>query len=253
MIVYLMTTALTNHPQVLRALKGVNFKETGCYLPPSRTTWRADSPSHRMNCFPFIEQHESRYIYGDATVTYSANYDVPYFLQQDNPSVKSIFVVRRPISRTESHFRYSLGLFTSLGFDTVDKAIAFALRNESRLHALREEAVALVTYLEAASESSRDVTSGDISLAACLASPWVLFFHFDECVLLGESSHIEASVMREKNKIYKYVCKFFVPGGVKTREDRLTNSIIHISIYFPGNYQLRYCFRLDVSSISGEF
>lgn len=43
--------ALSKHPQVLTALRGVVFKETGCYLP------REVKPS-RMDCFPFVESAE---------------------------------------------------------------------------------------------------------------------------------------------------------------------------------------------------
>lgn len=228
--------ALTNHPQVLRALKGVNFKETGCYLPPVKGVTRVDSPNHRMNCFPFIESHESNYIYGDATVTYSANIDVPHYLQRDNANVKSIFVVREPISRMESHFRFSLGLFKSLGFDTVDSAVAFALKNGSHLHSLRDDAISLLTDLKAIDVSNKNISDGEISIAECLSNLWIIFFRFNQCAeMLSHSSEPSMVSLHARNNIQLYISKFFVPSGAKSREERLTSLIIRTSIYFPGN------------------
>lgn len=42
---------LTRHPQVLKALRGVVFKETGCYLDMN-SVYKPD----RMNCFPFVSR-----------------------------------------------------------------------------------------------------------------------------------------------------------------------------------------------------
>jgi hypothetical protein len=46
---------LVKHPQILPALRGYGFKETGCYLSDDQTP----DPS-RMNCFPFVESEEVR-------------------------------------------------------------------------------------------------------------------------------------------------------------------------------------------------
>jgi hypothetical protein len=43
---------LGRHPQVLMALKGVAFKETGCYLGTQMSKSRR---MQRMNCYPFVE------------------------------------------------------------------------------------------------------------------------------------------------------------------------------------------------------
>lgn len=75
---------LTSHPQIVKLLRGVAFKESGCYLPDSM---RGKKSPARMNCFPFIEQGEM-FIYGDATVNYAVRKEVPKFLHQDNPNIK---------------------------------------------------------------------------------------------------------------------------------------------------------------------
>lgn len=243
-LVSLLPPALTNHPQVLRALKGVNFKETGCYLPPSKRLVRVDNPNHRMNCFPFIESHESDFKYGDATVSYASNFDVPFYLRRDNPNIKSIFIVRRPISRLESHFRYSLGVMRTLGYDTVDKAVAYALRGSSRLHPLRDDAVQLLKELEGV-ESSTGLTGIDaLSLNDCLAGLWTLFFRFHQCSLLWQrhTGNDNLDILHQKNKISLYVSKFFAPAATaaKTRQDRVTSLIIKTSLYFPGACPFSY-------------
>jgi len=229
------STALTNHPQVLRALKGVNFKETGCYLPPTKGVLRVDSPNHRMNCFPFVEKHESNFIYGDATVTYSSDFNVPFYLQKDNAHIKSIFVIRNPISRLESHFRFSLSLMKSLGFDLVDKAVVYALRSDSSLHSLRKDAESLLLDLNE-DKSSKDIFHGVILLTDCMSNLWVLYFRFDHCAhLLQESGNNNIDMLHEKNKISQYVSKFFTPSNSKERQDRVACTIVRTSIYFPGN------------------
>ncbi len=75
---------LTSHPQVVKLLRGVAFKESGCYLPDSM---RGKKSPARMKCFPFIEEGEL-FIYGDATVNYAVRKEVPKFLHQDNPNIK---------------------------------------------------------------------------------------------------------------------------------------------------------------------
>jgi hypothetical protein len=229
-------SALTNHPQVLRALRGVNFKETGCYLPPSKGVTRVDSPNHRMNCFPFIEKHESNFIYGDATVTYSSSFEVPFYLQQDNPNIKSLFVIRNPIRRLESHFRFDLNRFKSLGFGTVDEASAHAMRAESQLHSLRSDAEELLAHMNTFREvSNADLIRDSISLDQCLSSPWILFFRFDDCRgLFLLSGRGDIHWLEKQNKISLYISNFFVPGNAKTMQDRTTSNIVRTSLYFPG-------------------
>jgi len=50
---------LSKHPQILLALKGVVFKETGCYYTNS---FNKNVSYERMNCFPFIESHDVSYV-----------------------------------------------------------------------------------------------------------------------------------------------------------------------------------------------
>ena len=194
-----------------------------------------DQPNHRMNCFPFIEKHESNFIYGDATVTYSSNFDVPFYLQRDNSHIKSIFIVRDPISRLESHFRFSLRLMKSLGYDTVDKAVAYALRSESPLHFLRQDAELLLMALQS-DKSSKETIHGVISIDDCLSNLWILYFRFEECAdLLFLSGTDYIDTLHEKDKISHYVSKFFISGGTKTKNDRVASLIVRTSLYFPGN------------------
>lgn len=81
-----MYNLLTLHPQIVKLLRGVAFKESGCYLPDSM---RGKKSPARMNCFPFVENGEY-FIYGDATVNYALRKEVPYYLYQDNPNIKVI-------------------------------------------------------------------------------------------------------------------------------------------------------------------
>jgi hypothetical protein len=70
---------LRQHPQILTALKGYAFKETGCYYsnPNNQSIF-----SHmRMNCFPYVESHEPM-IYGDGTVYYIQRKNTAAFLKR---------------------------------------------------------------------------------------------------------------------------------------------------------------------------
>lgn len=46
---------LTKHPQILMTLKGVGFKEAGCYYMEQLLNNRSH---HRMNCYPFVEANQ---------------------------------------------------------------------------------------------------------------------------------------------------------------------------------------------------
>ncbi len=71
---------LAKHPQIIRNLKGVAFKETGCYL---KNSLRANSRINRMNCFPFLERREAEvFAYGDGTVYYACRKEIPHNLQR---------------------------------------------------------------------------------------------------------------------------------------------------------------------------
>ena len=51
-----------------------------------------------------------------------------YMLIRDNPDVKAIFVVRLPISRMISHYKYSIEVCKSVGFESISQAVNWALR-----------------------------------------------------------------------------------------------------------------------------
>ena len=105
--------SLSSHPQILRNLKGVAFKEAAAYLD----IWYTNTPSLRMNRFPFIEEYESsNFIFGDGTITYGVKQQIPYYLKRDNEKLKVLFVVRDPIERSKSHHRYFYaGFKTDIG------------------------------------------------------------------------------------------------------------------------------------------
>ena len=103
---------LTRHPQVLKALRGVVFKETGCYLDVA-----AVSKPERMQCFPHVSRtigdadiptSMSDFAFGDGTVTYATRRHVADQLYQENPHMRVLFCVRNPIQRLLSHYRFML-------------------------------------------------------------------------------------------------------------------------------------------------
>jgi hypothetical protein len=93
-------SAIAAHPQVIPPLIGAQYKETKCYHPfPSRHL------VNRARCFPYIENGESLTSI-DGTVLYATDKTIPYLLKQDNPSVKIIFVVRHPVDRLYSFYKF---------------------------------------------------------------------------------------------------------------------------------------------------
>lgn len=134
--------SLTKHPQIVHALRGVVFKETGCYLPNSMSAKRAPE---RMMCFPFVES-DDRIIMGDGTVYNAGGRDTPYHFRRDNPDIKVIFVIRDPIERAKSHHRFNFLAFKSFGLqnmnDMVDVALDPNLGGLDELHELALKAAA---------------------------------------------------------------------------------------------------------------
>ena len=79
---------ITRHPQVLKAQRGVVFKETGCYLDP-----RAAELPGRMQCFPFVPESQglsttvagtahTMFAFGDGTVYYATRKHVAAAIQR---------------------------------------------------------------------------------------------------------------------------------------------------------------------------
>lgn len=93
-------SALASHPQVIPPLVGSQYKETKCYHP-----YPAEKLTRRARCFPYIEDGESLASI-DGTVLYATDKIVPHLLKQDNPNVKVIFVVRHPVDRLYSFYKF---------------------------------------------------------------------------------------------------------------------------------------------------
>jgi len=93
-------SAIASHPQVVPPLVGSQLKETKCYHP-----FPVNRLTQRSRCFPFIEDGESLTSI-DGTVLYATDKTVPYLLKQDNPNVKVIFVIRHPVDRLYSFYKF---------------------------------------------------------------------------------------------------------------------------------------------------
>lgn len=133
---------LMGHPNAVRALRGSQFKETGCYLPQRMTP---DLRSTRMNCFPFVEPRD-HVIFGDATVYYAQAPKAPHELWQDNPDIKVLFTLRNPISRAESHHHFDYKAYLHQGIPDMNECIALAVEANSLLDQWRAKAVAALEY-----------------------------------------------------------------------------------------------------------
>ena len=53
---------------------------------------------------------------------------------RDNPNIKAIFVLRPPISRLISHYKFGYSILVTKGFTTIDLAVmhAFDVADKSR-------------------------------------------------------------------------------------------------------------------------
>lgn len=57
---------------------------------------------------------------------------------RDNPNVKAIFVIRLPISRMMSHYKFSMDVCKSVGLITVNTALQWALKEGMSEHLLHD-------------------------------------------------------------------------------------------------------------------
>ena len=137
--------SMTKHPQIIHALVGVGFKETGCYLPGEMITNKANN---RIKCFPFVRNGEP-FIFGDATTTYAGEKTVPIMMKRDNPYLKAIFVIRNTISRLQSHHNFMYHYFLSKNLPNINDGIMSVLpSDDSHLNQLRIHANALITCIK---------------------------------------------------------------------------------------------------------
>lgn len=120
---------LVGHPLIVRALRGAQFKETGCYLAQRMTPPLVSS---RMNCFPFVEPHDS-ITFGDATVYYANSPNTPHQLLLDNPSIKVLFAIRHPIDRIESQHRFDYRAYKQQGIPSINDCLCMAMDPAGKL------------------------------------------------------------------------------------------------------------------------
>jgi hypothetical protein len=163
--------SIMKHPLLVKALTGVQFKETGCYLDLiSSSNGKNDlintgfnqrninnllkKKGKVMNCFPFIEINDNMY-YGDATVYYSTRENVPSVLYEDNPSLKVLFSLRNPIERTLSHHRFTYRYLLSQEKGNINHCLEMVLDDKdgalSRWHTLAKE------ILSSSSSSEKEI------------------------------------------------------------------------------------------------
>ena len=227
---YLFGTLMT-HPMLLHTLRGVTFKETGCYgaqytqpkitkqrthnvgsknnYGSNNTTILAASNAannfityNRMHCFPFVESAEEMY-FGDGTVWYNSHLQIPDSLLADNPGIKVIFSVRNPIHRTQSQHRF----------------IYKTLRTKASGGNLND----VIHYLL---DPNNDAGNGEGSLTS---------LHVQALDILSEQDPA-----RRENKTQALVWNFQHRAWSKSKHYRALNQLIKYSIYFPPIY---YWFR----------
>lgn len=121
---------LVKHPQVLSPLIGSQLKETYCYMGNIPGALR-----NRMWCFPYISPYENFHA-GDGTVYYGVDSSVPYTLKADNPNVKVIFVVRHPVDRLYSNYKFGYQVFKKFG--VFDDFVDPGMKQTGKFGRLRE-------------------------------------------------------------------------------------------------------------------
>lgn len=101
--------AISSHPQVLQPVMGSQLKETYCYMTNNLRKLRK-----RMWCFPFIEESEN-FVTADGTVYYATDENSAQVLKADNPNMKAIFVLRHPVERLYSNYKFAFATFKKFG------------------------------------------------------------------------------------------------------------------------------------------
>lgn len=138
---------LIGHPLLLRALRGAQFKETGCYLGYNKKAKVIGQPAlQRMHCFPFVQPNEPLF-YADATIYYAHSATAMYGIVDDNPNVKIMFSLRDPVKRAESQFRFDYWAYKEDGYSDINECIALALDpSKGKLSQWKEIALQAVEF-----------------------------------------------------------------------------------------------------------
>lgn len=129
---------IDNHPWVVRALRGFDYKEAGCYssefmggvvgnATSAQTSTGLLRQSDRMLCYPFLEANIDRVVYGDGSIVYAPRKDVIHHLLHDNPHLKILFSIRDPIERAISIHRFDYGNLKTLSFANINDCILSTL------------------------------------------------------------------------------------------------------------------------------
>ena len=158
---------IMKHPMLVKAITGVQFKETGCYLDllmnanalinnNNYKTLLLKKKGKLMNCFPFVEAKDYIY-YGDATVYYSSREMIPYYLFEDNPNMKVLFSLRNPIARTLSHHRFTYRFLVSHKVGNINDCLSKVLDDPAQV--LMKWRDLAVKILAASNPEERDLLS----------------------------------------------------------------------------------------------
>lgn len=116
---------IDNHPWVVPALRGFDYKEAGCYS--QEFMGNETRHSDRMFCYPYIDPQLDRVVYGDGAIIYAPRKDVIHSLLRDNPHLKVLFSVRDPIERAVSIHRFDYDNLRTLSFANINECVLSAL------------------------------------------------------------------------------------------------------------------------------
>ena len=89
---------------------------------------------NRMQCFPFIENGDGgTFAYGDGTVYYNNRLAIPSYIREDNVYARAVFVVRNPIDRIVSHFKFAYKSLPKY-LQNVNRLVGVALRSDGGMY-----------------------------------------------------------------------------------------------------------------------
>lgn len=87
-----------------------------------------------------------------------------HLISSDNPSLKAVFVVRDPIDRFISHYKFSVDQCKRNGLQSVSEAIDYLLdgKNDSKIYSLKSVAERVLSQIRASPLSEGSSQSLDM-------------------------------------------------------------------------------------------
>lgn len=157
-------------------------------------------------------------------------------LCSDNPNIKAIFVIRDPVDRFISHYKFTVDQCKQYGLGNVPEAVEYLFRNGNN---------SLIYQFKKAADQALSISS----LSSQVLSSYFITLNTRNRKISWKSLSFFLIIswsLRAPMELLHLIDLFYQGFGAKNKTDNLAMTLLHQSLYFPGLKMIFFLF-LDSS------